>query len=78
MAAFVRFARRPNRVVDSLSANAFGIYLLHYACVSWLQWLLLPASLSGPVKGTLVFENIADRHDVWVSAGPRYRFELTV
>ena len=55
MAAFVRFARRPNRVVDSLSANAFGIYLLHYACVSWLQWLLLPASLSGPVKGTLVF-----------------------
>jgi hypothetical protein len=55
LALFVRFARRPNRVMDSLGANAFGIYLVHYACVSWLQLALLPASLPGAVKGTLVF-----------------------
>ena len=55
LALFVRFARRPNRVMDSLSANAFGIYLVHYACVSWLQLALLPAPLSGAGKGTLVF-----------------------
>jgi surface polysaccharide O-acyltransferase-like enzyme len=52
---FVRFARTPSRVMDSLSANAFGIYLVHYACVSWLQLALLPAPLSGAMKGTLVF-----------------------
>ena len=55
LALFVRFARTPGRVMDSLSANAFGIYLVHYACVSWLQLALLPTPLSGAVKGTLVF-----------------------
>ena len=55
LALFVRFARKPNRVMDSLSANAFGIYLVHYACVSWLQLALLASPLSGAAKGTLVF-----------------------
>jgi hypothetical protein len=52
---FVRFARRPNRLMDSISANAFGIYLLHYACVSWLQWAFLGVAWSGWAKGTSVF-----------------------
>jgi hypothetical protein len=55
LALFLRFARRANPIADSLDGNAFGIYLLHYAWVSWLQWLLLPAPLSGAAKGTLVF-----------------------
>jgi hypothetical protein len=55
LALFVRFARTPNRIMDSLSANAFGIYLVHYACVSWLQLALLPTRFSGTVKGSLVF-----------------------
>ncbi len=54
VAVFVRFANKSNRVADSLSANAFGIYLLHYACVSWLQLALLPAPLPGAVKGMIV------------------------
>lgn len=54
VAVFVRFAKKSNRVADSLSANAFGIYLVHYACVSWLQLALLRAPLSGAVKGTIV------------------------
>lgn len=55
LALFSRFATKPNRVVDSLSANAYGIYLLHYACVSWLQLALLDAPLTGAGKGSLVF-----------------------
>lgn len=55
LALFVRFARTPSRVMDNLSANAFGIYLVHYACVSWLQLALLASPLSGAGKGTLVF-----------------------
>ncbi|HEX6096210.1 MAG TPA: acyltransferase [Thermoanaerobaculia bacterium] len=54
IALFVRFARRSNRVADSLSANAFGIYLVHYACVSWLQLAMLRAPLSGAAKGAIV------------------------
>jgi surface polysaccharide O-acyltransferase-like enzyme len=55
IAFFVRFARVPNRVMDSLSANAFGIYLTHYFCVSWLQYALLGVALPGAAKGTIVF-----------------------
>lgn len=55
LAIFSRFAKKPNRVGDSLSANAFGIYLFHYAIVSWLQLALLDAPLSGAGKGSLVF-----------------------
>jgi peptidoglycan/LPS O-acetylase OafA/YrhL len=55
LALFTRFAQRPNRVADSLSENAYGIYLVHYFCVSWLQLLLLAAPLPGAAKGMLVF-----------------------
>ncbi len=55
VALFLRFARRRNRIADSLSENAYGIYLVHYFCVSWLQLALLRAHLSGAAKGTIVF-----------------------
>jgi fucose 4-O-acetylase-like acetyltransferase len=54
LALFVRFVRRRTRVFDSLRDNAFGIYLLHYAFVSWLQYALLPAGLSGFTKAMAV------------------------
>ena len=54
LALFVRFTRNGNRVADSLSANAYGIYLLHYFCVSWLQLALVNTNLPGAVKGLLV------------------------
>ncbi len=54
LALFVRFAR-PGRVGDSLSANAYGMYITHYVFVTWLQYALLRAALPGAVKGTLVF-----------------------
>lgn len=55
VAFFARFARTPNRLVDSLSANALGIYLAHYAFVTWLQLALLPVPATGFVKAILVF-----------------------
>jgi len=54
LALFVRFARSGSKVWDSLTANAYGIYLVHYAFVSWLQYSLLKATLLGIAKGSLV------------------------
>lgn len=55
LAIFLRFTRSRSRVFDSLNANSYGIYLVHYAFVSWVQFALLPANLSGAVKGAIVF-----------------------
>jgi len=53
LALFVRFAARRGKPWDSLRANAYGIYLPHYAFVSWLQYLLLKAPLSGLAKASI-------------------------
>jgi peptidoglycan/LPS O-acetylase OafA/YrhL len=54
LALFVRFAK-PRKIFDSLRENAYGIYLIHYALVSWLQYALLKAQLSAIEKGFIVF-----------------------
>ena len=54
MAIFVHFTRRRSAVWDSLTYNAYGIYLVHYAFVSWLQYSLLKFALPGFVKGLAV------------------------
>ena len=42
LAACLRFAADLRlRIVDSLSANAYSMYLLHYVFVVWLQYALL-------------------------------------
>ena len=45
----------PPRGWESLAANAYGIYLIHYVFVLWIQYLLLPASLPAVPKFTLTF-----------------------
>jgi surface polysaccharide O-acyltransferase-like enzyme len=55
LAVFLRFATRPVRMFDALSRDAFGIYLLHYPFVTWLQFGLLGLAWPGAVKGMLVF-----------------------
>ena len=55
LAIFVRFARSRVRLFDSLRANSYGIYLIHYPFVSWLQYALLRAPLSAPAKASIVF-----------------------
>jgi surface polysaccharide O-acyltransferase-like enzyme len=55
VALFLRFVKSRSRLLDSLSANSYGIYLVHYAIVSWLLYALLPASLPAVAKFTVVF-----------------------
>jgi peptidoglycan/LPS O-acetylase OafA/YrhL len=55
LAIVLRFVRRPTAVSDSLAANAYGIYLLHYVAVTWLQYALLELPLNVIAKATTVF-----------------------
>jgi surface polysaccharide O-acyltransferase-like enzyme len=52
---FLRFVKKRVRIFDSLSDNAYGIYIVHYVFVTWLQYLLLGSALAPSVKGMLVF-----------------------
>jgi len=54
LALFVRFVKKSRRVFNSLRDNAYGIYLVHYAFVSWLQYALLKSQFSGFAKLTIV------------------------
>jgi surface polysaccharide O-acyltransferase-like enzyme len=50
-----RFVRQPTPLGVSLAANAYGIYLLHYTAVIWLQYALLDLTANAIGKATLVF-----------------------
>lgn len=54
-AIFLRFAAKPWPILDSISANAYGIYLFHYVFVLWMQYLLLGVALPAIAKGVIVF-----------------------
>jgi hypothetical protein len=55
IAIALRFVRGPTPVLDSLRDNAYGMYVVHYAFVTWLQFVLLRAAWPGAVKGVVVF-----------------------
>src|SRR5581483_1156441 len=55
LALALRFLRRPGRMTNALMPNAFGIYVTHYAFVTWLQLTMLGVAVAAPVKGTVVF-----------------------
>jgi hypothetical protein len=55
LSIFLRFARARVRVFDSLTRNAYGMYLIHIAFVTWLQYVLLRAQMSPIAKGLIVF-----------------------
>jgi surface polysaccharide O-acyltransferase-like enzyme len=54
-AVFLRYSRSRSRVLDSLSANAYGIYLIHFVFTVWLQYALLDVPLFAIAKATIVF-----------------------
>jgi hypothetical protein len=58
LALFVRFATRRRWIYDSLSDNEYGMYLIHYMFVSWLQLAILGSSLAAIEKGILVFAGV--------------------
>ncbi len=53
LALAVRFAHDSGTVGNSLCANAYGIYLVHWPIVLWLQLFLLWTPLSPLAKGAL-------------------------
>jgi peptidoglycan/LPS O-acetylase OafA/YrhL len=55
IATFRRFATAHHPVFDSFSVSSYGMYLIHYPVVVWLQYALLAAPLGPIAKGAMVF-----------------------
>ena len=55
LAVVLRFAARRLPSLDGLSASAYGMYLVHYLFVVWLQFALLGMVLPAVIKGAVVF-----------------------
>jgi surface polysaccharide O-acyltransferase-like enzyme len=55
IAVCLRFATARSRLFGYLAANAYGLYLVHYVFVVWLQFALLPLPLFAVVKAAIVF-----------------------
>lgn len=55
MGVCLRFATARRRWLDLLSTNAYGMYLVHYPFVVWMQYALLNAPLPAIAKVTIVF-----------------------
>ena len=76
--SFIFFSRRVD-LLDHLSANSFGIYILHYPFVVWAQFYLLPFHLPGCLKFLIVF-TFAFFFSWWTSSliriSPRARYLL--
>jgi hypothetical protein len=52
---FLRFAASPLRLLDAMQPSAYGIYLLHFIPLLWLQYLILDPAWSPFVKFGIVF-----------------------
>jgi peptidoglycan/LPS O-acetylase OafA/YrhL len=55
IALFRRFAIARQSVFDNVSASSYGMYLIHYPVVVWLQFTLLTVALGPMVKGAIVY-----------------------
>lgn len=53
LSVFVRFARAGG-LLERLRDEAYGMFVVHFAFVSWLQYALLESPVSAVVKGGLV------------------------
>jgi len=73
-ALFLRLFRKPIRVLDSLSRNSYGMYLLHYLVIIWLQYAVLRTSMSLGWKFAIVF--IGGIAICWVATASLRRISL--
>jgi glucan biosynthesis protein C len=55
IAVSLHFATRHSRRRDGLSADVYGLYLVHYDFVVWLQYALLGTALFAMIKVAVVF-----------------------
>ena len=54
-AIYLRFAKSSLRLLDMLRPSAYGIYLVHYMFIIWLQYAVYDPSLPAFVKFAIVF-----------------------
>jgi glucans biosynthesis protein C len=54
LAGSLRFGARPVRILSNWAENAFGMYVLHYPFVVWLQYALLGVAFFALAKATIV------------------------
>jgi surface polysaccharide O-acyltransferase-like enzyme len=55
LALFLRFAQGEKNLFDPLREDAYGMYVVHYIPVLWLQYALLTAPLPAIAKALIVF-----------------------
>ena len=55
LAIFLRFAAKRLPAFAGLRSSAYGMYLVHYVFVVWLQFALLAIALPAIIKGAIVF-----------------------
>jgi surface polysaccharide O-acyltransferase-like enzyme len=54
LALFVRFGQREKSIFDPVRDDAYGIYVVHYIPVLWLQYALLDVTALGAVSKALI------------------------
>ena len=54
-AVFLRFAQYNCRLLDALRPSAYGVFLLHYIFIIWLQYAVYDTSFHAGVKFAIVF-----------------------
>lgn len=74
LALFLRFGGGRSAAWDSLAANSFAIYLLHYPLVTWTQYGLLATRAGAPMKSAVVFTVALAAS--WACASSLRRFPL--
>jgi surface polysaccharide O-acyltransferase-like enzyme len=52
---FLRFANADWRWMDALQPSAYGVFLVHYIFIIWLQYAIYDFSLPAVVKAAIVF-----------------------
>jgi len=55
LAASIRFGTRRSHIMNKLAQHSFGMYLVHYVFVVWLQYTLLGLELFAIAKAAIVF-----------------------
>ena len=54
-AIFLRFAKTPLKLLDAIRPSAYGIFLVHYIFIIWLQYAIYDPPLQAVVKFAIVF-----------------------
>jgi surface polysaccharide O-acyltransferase-like enzyme len=54
-ATSLRLAQSSLRLLDAMQPSAYGIYLLHYVFIIWLQYAVYDTSFPAGIKAAIVF-----------------------